>query len=125
MSRDRQQQLTESRDQHQLIASNDKHQLTSTGVSAESIESDIGVVENELADVDEVDIKKEVESDEYQYNHSYSGNINMIAQKGMTFDHDLFFSPFLFPPKKEGKKKRRMNIKNRDQNSCLSTRSVK
>ena len=33
----------------------------------------------------------------------------------------LFFSPFLFPPKKE--KRRRMNNKNRDQKSCLSARS--
>ena len=33
----------------------------------------------------------------------------------------LFFSPFLFPPKERGKKKRRM--KNRDQKSCLSARS--
>ena len=78
-SRERQLQLTKSRDKQQLIASYDKHKLTSTAnaVSAESIEGDIGVVENELTDVDEVDIKQEVESDECQYNHSYSGNINI------------------------------------------------
>ena len=35
----------------------------------------------------------------------------------------LFFSPFLFLPKKRVKKKRRMNIKNRDVKSCLSARS--
>ena len=35
----------------------------------------------------------------------------------------LFFSPFLFPPKKRGKNKRRMNRKNRDQKSCLSVHS--
>ena len=35
-----------------------------------------------------------------------------------------FFSPFLFPPRKRGKKKRRMNSKNRDQKSCLSARSI-
>ena len=35
----------------------------------------------------------------------------------------LFFSPFLFPPKKRGEKKSRMNSKKRDQKSCLSARS--
>ena len=35
----------------------------------------------------------------------------------------LFFSHFLFPPKK-GKKKRRMNSKNSDFKSCLSARSL-
>ena len=35
----------------------------------------------------------------------------------------LFFFPFLFNPKKRGKKKRRMNSKNRDHKSCLSARS--
>ena len=34
----------------------------------------------------------------------------------------LFFPPFLFPPKK-GKKKRRINSKNRDFKSSLSARS--
>ena len=31
----------------------------------------------------------------------------VIEQKGMTFDHDffLYYSPFLFPPKKEVKRK--------------------
>ena len=32
----------------------------------------------------------------------------------------LFFSPFFFPPKKRGKKKRRINSKNCDFKSCLS-----
>ena len=32
----------------------------------------------------------------------------------------LLFSPFLFPPKKRGKEKRRLNSKNRDFKSCLS-----
>ena len=37
--------------------------------------------------------------------------------EGMTFDHDFGYSfpLFLFPPKKRGKKKRKMNSKNRDQ----------
>ena len=35
----------------------------------------------------------------------------------------LFFSSFLFPPEKRGKKKRIMISKNRDQKSCLSARS--
>ena len=35
----------------------------------------------------------------------------------------LYFSSFLFPPKERGKKKRRLNSKNRDQKSCLSARS--
>ena len=39
----------------------------------------------------------------------------MIEQKGMTFDHDCGYSfPFLLPPKKRGKKKRRINDKNHD-----------
>ena len=37
----------------------------------------------------------------------------------------LFIFPFLFPHKKRGKKKRRMNSKNRDKQSCLSARSRK
>ena len=37
----------------------------------------------------------------------------------------LFFSTFLFLPKKTEKKKRRMNSKNCDFNSCLSARSCK
>jgi len=36
----------------------------------------------------------------------------------------LFFTPFFFPLKKRGKKKERMNTKNRDQKSCLSARSI-
>ena len=36
----------------------------------------------------------------------------------------LFYSPFLFPTKKRGKKKRRINSKNRDFKSCLSARSL-
>ena len=40
----------------------------------------------------------------------------------MSFYHD-FFSPFLFPPKKRGKKKRRMNSKNRDQESIDETKN--
>jgi hypothetical protein len=41
----------------------------------------------------------------------------MIEQKGMTFDHDFGYSfpLFLFPPKKRGKKKRRMYSTNREQ----------
>ena len=35
----------------------------------------------------------------------------------------LFFFPFLLIPKKRGKKKRKMNSKNRDFKSCLSARS--
>ena len=35
-----------------------------------------------------------------------------MEQKGMTFDHD--FSPFLFPPKKEGRRKGELIGKNRD-----------
>ena len=35
----------------------------------------------------------------------------------------LFFSPFLFPPKKRGKIKMRMKCLNRDFMSCLSARS--
>ena len=31
----------------------------------------------------------------------------------------LFFSPFFFPPKKRGKKKRRLNSKNCDFKLCL------
>ena len=36
----------------------------------------------------------------------------------------LFFSPFLFSPKKRWKRKRRMNSKTRGQKSCLSARSI-
>ena len=45
----------------------------------------------------------------------------MIQQKGMTFHHDFgysFISPFLFPPKKRGEKKK-MNSKNDDKKSCF------
>ena len=48
----------------------------------------------------------------------------MIQQKGMTFHHDFgysFISPFLFPPKKRGEKKK-MNSKNHDKKSFLSAR---
>ena len=42
----------------------------------------------------------------------------------MTINQALvILSPFLFPPKKSGKKKRRMKSKNHDFKSCLSTRS--
>ena len=36
----------------------------------------------------------------------------------------LFFSPFLFPPKKIGIQKMRMNSKNHDQKTCLSAQSI-
>ena len=98
MSRDRQQQLSASHNQQQQISSRDRpqqltvlhnqqqqfvprdrtQQLTeSRDVSAKSIDGDIGAVENKLADVDKADIKQEVEADECQYNHSYSGNISI------------------------------------------------
>ena len=50
----------------------------------------------------------------------------LIEQKSMTFDHDFCYSFPLFSPllKKRGKKKRRMNSKNRGQKSCLSARST-
>ena len=40
--------------------------------------------------------------------------------------HDLrlFVSPFLFPPKKRVKKKRKMNSKNCDFRSCLSAQTI-
>ena len=42
----------------------------------------------------------------------------------MTFDHDFGYSfPFIFPPKKRGQKKMRMESKNLDRKSCLSARS--
>ena len=42
----------------------------------------------------------------------------------MTFDHDfVVLFPFIFPRKKRGKKKRRMNSKNRIPKSYLSARS--
>ena len=48
----------------------------------------------------------------------------MIEHKEMTFYHDFGYSfPLFFPPKKNGKKKRIMNSKKRDQKSCLSSRS--
>ena len=38
-----------------------------------------------------------------------------VEQKGIFLPrHWLFFSPFLFPPNKRGKKKRRMNNESRD-----------
>ena len=47
-----------------------------------------------------------------------------IEQKGMTFNHDFGYSFTLFSSLlKGGKKKRRMNSKNRDQNVCLSAQS--
>ena len=48
-----------------------------------------------------------------------------IGQKDMTFGHDFGYSFPVFSSllKKRGKKKRRMNIKNRDQKTCLSARS--
>ena len=36
----------------------------------------------------------------------------------------LFFSPFLFSPKKRGKRKGEWSSKNRDQKPCLSARSI-
>ena len=50
-------------------------------------------------------------------------NYRRIELKGMTFDHDFSYSFHLFSylRKKRGKKKRRMDSKNRDQKSCLST----
>ena len=51
----------------------------------------------------------------------------MIEKKGLDFDHDFGYSfpLFSFLLKKRGKKKRSMNSKNRDQNSCLSALSDK
>ena len=44
----------------------------------------------------------------------------MIEQKGMPFDQDFGYSlPFSLPSKKRGKKKRRMNSKNRDQSHAF------
>ena len=44
----------------------------------------------------------------------------------MTFDHDFGYSFTLvsYLLKKEGRRKERMNSKNRDQKSCLSARSA-
>ena len=48
-----------------------------------------------------------------------------IEQKDMTFNNNLlFFPPFSSCLNKRGKKKIRMNSKNRDQTSCLSARSM-
>ena len=48
-----------------------------------------------------------------------------MEQKGMTFDHDflVLHYPFLFPPKKRGKRKGEWSSKNRDQKSYLSVPS--
>ena len=48
---------------------------------------------------------------------------NRAERNGLKSRLWLFFSPFFIPPKKRGKKKRRMNIKNRDFKSYLSARS--
>ena len=52
--------------------------------------------------------------------------LQWIEQKGMTFDQDFgfYFPPFLFPSKKEGRRKGEWSSKNHDQKSCLSTRSL-
>ena len=54
---------------------------------------------------------------------STSGVYRIYPIRCSIFIFPLFFSPFLFPPKKRGKKKRTMNSKNLGQNSCLSARS--
>jgi hypothetical protein len=53
--------------------------------------------------------------------------MQMIEQKGITFDQHFGYSFPLFSSllKKRGKKKMRMNSNNRDFKSCLSARSSK
>ena len=52
------------------------------------------------------------------------GYLERLNQKAWLLTTTLvIFSPFLFPPKKRGKKKRRMNSKNSDQKSLHSARS--
>ena len=53
--------------------------------------------------------------------------MKLTGLKGMSFDtrHWLFFSPFLLPPKKRGKRKGEKNNQCRGQNACLSDRSTK
>ena len=55
-----------------------------------------------------------------------SNNIRRSSIKAWLLTKTLvILFPFSFPPKKRGKKKRRMNSKNRDQKSCLSAWSMK
>ena len=56
-------------------------------------------------------------NDQWLYINTYE----WIEPKGMTLNHDFGYNfPFLFPPKKRGKKKRRMYSQNRVFKPCLS-----
>ena len=46
----------------------------------------------------------------------------MIEQKGMTFEKDAFYYPFLLPLFLGGKRKEEKNNQSRGQKSCLSAR---